>query len=322
VRFSEPARLVLIVLPVALLIAYVIVLRARQKYVVRFTSVDLLESVAPRRPGWQRHIAPAVLVAAVLALVFGFAEPTHGVRIPKKKGTVILAIDTSGSMAATDVSPTRLQAAQDAARRFINGLPAGLQVGVTTFSTHAQTVAFPQADRAGALTAIDSLVSNGGTATGDAIFTSLDAAKAVPKTPDGKTVPAVIVLLSDGSPTIGRDGQEAMETVSEADAAAKQAKIPVDTIAFGTRDGTVQIQGELVPVPADPDTMAEIADETGGKSFTASNAKQLKSVYDQIKTTVGYETHQRDITVWFVGLALVLATMAGIAALVWMQRLL
>lgn len=321
-KFSEPVRLVLVVLPIALVIAYVIVLRARQKYVVRFTSVDLLESVAPRRPGWQRHIAPAVLVAALLALVLGFAKPTHGVRIPKQKGTVIVAIDTSGSMAATDVAPTRLQAAQDSARRFINGLPPGLQVGVTTFSTHAQTVAFPQQDRTGALAAIGSLDVGGGTATGDAIYTSLDAAAAVPKTPDGKPVPAVIVLLSDGSPTIGRNGEQAMKTVSEADAAAKQAKVPVDTIAFGTRDGTVQIQGEQVPVPADPDTMAQIARETGGKSFTASSASQLKSVYDQIKTTVGYETHQRDITVWFVGLALLLATLAGIAALVWMQRLL
>jgi Ca-activated chloride channel family protein len=110
--------------------------------------------------------------------------------------------------------------------------------------------------------------------------------------------------------------------VSEATAAAKQAKVPVDTIAFGTRDGTVMIQGEAVPVPADPETMAEIAKDSGGKSFTASTASQLKTVYEQIRRTVGYETHQRDITVWFVGLALLLATLAAAAALLWMQRLL
>jgi Ca-activated chloride channel family protein len=275
VKFSEPARLVLIVLPVALLIAYALVLRARQKYVVRFTSVDLLESVAPRRPGWQRHVAPAVSLAALLALVLGFAKPTHGVRVPKQKGTVIVAIDTSGSMAATDVTPTRLQAAQDAARRFIDGLPPGLQAGVVTFSSQAATVAFPQTDRTSAQSAVASLRAGGGTATGDAIYAGLDAAAAVPKTPDGKTVPAVIVLLSDGSPTIGRNGEQAMQTVAAASAAAKQAKVPVDTIAFGTRDGTVQIQGEQVPVPADPDTMAEIAKDTGGKSFSASSSSQL-----------------------------------------------
>ncbi len=321
-KFSEPARLLLIILPIALLIGYVLLLRARQKYVVRFTSVDLLESVAPRRPGWQRHVAPFVLLAALVALVIGFAQPTHGVKVPKKKGTVIVAIDTSGSMAANDVEPTRLQAAQDAARRFISGLPSGLQTGVVTFNTQAQTVAFPETDRAGALSAIDSLTAGGGTATGDAIFEGLDAANAVPKPPDGKAVPAVIVLLSDGSPTIGRNGEPAMQTVNEATAAAKKAKIPIDTIAFGTSDGTVEIQGEQVPVPADPDTMAQIAKDAGGKSFTASSASQLKSVYDQIKSTVGYETHQREITVWFVGLALVLASLAGFAALVWMQRLL
>src|SRR5260221_7339178 len=136
--FLSPWRLLLVAAPIALAALYVVAQRARSKVAARFTSVDLLASVAPRRPGWQRHVSAALMLAAVSALVLGFAKPTTAKKVARQRGTVLLAIDTSGSMAATDVTPSRLVAAQTAARRFIRGLPAGLKIGVLQFGSSAR----------------------------------------------------------------------------------------------------------------------------------------------------------------------------------------
>jgi Ca-activated chloride channel family protein len=311
----------ILVAPLALLIAYVIAQRARRKYAVRFTSVDLLASVAPKRPGWQRHVSAALLILAVCALVVGFAQPTGTKRVPRQRGAVILAIDTSGSMAATDVAPSRLVAAQDAARRFIDGLPKGLKIGVLAFDSNSRMLAAPSTDHAAALAAVNSLSVGGGTATGVAIDDALDAVKALPAGSDGKKAPAAIVLMSDGAPTIGKAGEDAQQTVTEATAAAKSAQVPVDTIAFGTPSGTITAQGEVVPVPADAQTMAAIAQGSGGKSFTATTSKELNAVYDQIRKVVGFDKVPTSLTEWFVGLALLFAILTAGAALYWMQRI-
>jgi Ca-activated chloride channel homolog len=321
VSFEDPWRLFILVAPLALLIAYVVAQRARRKYAVRFTSVDLLASVAPKRPGWQRHVSAALLILAVSALVVGFAKPTGTKRVARQRGAVIVAIDTSGSMAATDVAPSRLVAAQDAARRFIDGLPAGLKIGVLSFDSNARMLAAPSADRAAALAAVNSLSIGGGTATGVAIDDALDAVAALPAGSDGTKAPAAIVLMSDGSPTIGKDGADPQQTVTEATAAAKAAHVPVDTIAFGTPTGTISVQGETVPVPADAQTMAAIAQGSGGKSFTATTSNELNAVYDQIRKVVGFDKVPTDLTEWFVGLALLFAILTAGAALYWMQRI-
>jgi Ca-activated chloride channel family protein len=320
--FESPARLALIIAPIVLLIAYLVVMRNRQKYALRFTSVDLLASVAPRRPGWQRHIAAALLLAALAFMVVGFAEPTRDVRVPRKSANIIIALDTSTSMIATDVAPTRLGAAQAAAKQFLESLPPGLKVGLLTFDRTARINVAPTDDRATTAAAIDSLTTAGGTATGEAIYLALDSINAAPKGPDGKPPAAAVVLLSDGTPTIGRGGEDPRETLAGATAAAKEADIRVDTIAFGTPGGIVEIGGEQVSVPADPEAMAAIAEGSGGKSFTAENVTELRSVYDQIRRAVGYETEPRDMTVFFIGVALVTAVLAAGAALVWSQRLL
>jgi Ca-activated chloride channel homolog len=321
VSFSSPERLLLLVVPCALLVAYVIMQGMRRRYAVRFTSVDLLASVAPKRPGWQRHISAALLLMAMLLLVFGFAEPNKKVKVPKQEGTVLVAIDTSGSMSANDVAPTRLEAAKAAATQFVNRLPAGLKVGLLAFDTNARLIVAPTSDRPTAVAAINGLQVGGGTDTGDAILRSLDAINGVPKAANGKVPGAAIVLMSDGTPTIGRDGMGAVQTVESGIAAAKQAKVPVDTIAFGTPNGTIERQGEVIPVPADPQSMQEIASGTGGKSFTAKTANQLTSVYDQIRKSVGYDTKTRDISFWFSGLGLLLAALTAGAALIWTQRI-
>ncbi len=320
-NFLSPWRLVLLVAPVALLVAYVVIQRGRQRYAVRFTSVDLLASVAPRRPGWQRHLAAGGLVAALVLLVVGFARPTATQRVAKDKGTVVLVLDVSNSMGASDVAPTRLAAAQDAASAFVNKLPAGLQVGLLSFDRTARVAVSPTSDRAAIKAAIAALKLGPGTATGDAIYLALDTAAAVPAAADGSKVPAAIVLMSDGTPTIGRGDETPEQTVEAASAAAKEAKIPVDTIAYGTSDGTVAINGRTYAVPTDPDTLKQIAAATGGKAFTAESAGQLGSVYDQIQKVVGYDTERTEITAWFTGAALLAATLAAVAALVWSQRL-
>jgi len=321
VSFREPWRLLILVAPLALLVAYVVAQRSRRKYALRFTSVDLLASVAPRRPGWQRHVSAVLMLCAVSALAFGFARPTSTKKVARQRGTVLLAIDTSGSMAATDVAPSRLVAAQDAARRFVAGLPTGLKIGLLQFDTTARVLVAPTSDHVPVLAAVDALSIGGGTATGVAIESALDAVAALPAGADGKKAPAAVVLMSDGSPTIGATGETPEQTVTEATAAAKKNGVPIDTIAFGTASGTVTIQGETVTVPADPSAMAKIASASGGKSFTATTGNELNAVYGQIRKVVGFDTVRTDIAEWFTGLALLLAVLTAGAALVWMQRI-
>jgi Ca-activated chloride channel family protein len=317
--FLASWRLVLLFAPVVLLLAYLAVQRARQKVVVRFTSVDMLASVAPRRPGWQRHVPAAGLFLALVLLVLGFAQPAQAERTPKQRATVILTIDTSNSMIATDVRPTRLAAAQSAARGFVKKLPAGVQLGLVQFSTTARVMVAPTTDRSTMLAAIDSLQASGGTATGDAIQLSLKAISALPVGQDGKAAPAAIVLMSDGSPNIPQGS--AVQAVSDATTAAAASGVKIDTIAFGTADGVANINGDLVPVGYDPAAMAQIAKDTNGKTFTAQSASQLKSVYGQIGRIVGYDVHQHEITVWFTGIAFAMALLAAVGALIWTQRI-
>lgn len=320
--FLSSWRLILLVGPLALLVAYLLVQRNRHKTAARFTSVAMLASVAPRRPGWQRHIPAAALLAAVVLLVLGFAQPSYAERTPRKRATVVLALDTSQSMVADDVAPTRLAAAQQAARRFVKELPSGIRLGLVGFANTASVLVAPTSDRTSVQAAINNLKLGGGTATGDALDLSLSAIKAVPRAADGSATPAAIVLMSDGSPTVGRGDRSAAQTVSSAAAAAKQAKVGISTIAFGTQDGVATVKGRTVPVPSDPAAMAKISSATGGQTFTAETANQLKSVYASIGRAVGYDVHRHEVTVWFTGVALVVAMSAGLAALIWNERLL
>jgi Ca-activated chloride channel family protein len=319
--FLSGSRLWLLLVPVALLAVYLLAQRARQRAVVRFTDVDLLATVAPVRPGWQRHVPAALLLATIALLTVGFARPAEAVRTPQKSATVVLALDTSASMAAADVSPDRFTAAKKEAAAFVRGLPAGLRVGLVTFESNAQVVVPATSERTAVLDAIDGLHTGAGTATADAIDLSLGVIRAVPKGADGKPLPAAVVLMSDGSPTIGRGGQSPAVSADVEAAAAKTAGVPIDTIAFGTAEGAVVIRGQTVPVPFDPIAMARIAQESGGTSFTARSASQLHAVYDQIGRAVGYTVHRHEVTAWFSGAALALAALAGASALVWSSRL-
>jgi Ca-activated chloride channel family protein len=316
-NFLAPERLGLLLLVAALAGLYVWVQRRRRHAAVRFTNVALLAEVAPARPGWRRHLPAAAVGLALAALVVSIAEPVHSVRVPKEAATVMLTIDVSASMDATDVSPTRLQAAVSAAKSFVRDLPLQVRLGLVSFDRVARVITSPTVDHQAVIDGIDRLLLGTGTATGDAIYTALDAlaaandtAGAAPTTKGG----SAIVLLSDGVPTVGRP------VAAAAQEAANQG-VPISTIAFGTADGTVTVGGRLVSVPADPDTMAAIAETTNGKFFKAASTKELRSIYKDIGTRVGFETEQHDAS----GPVLTLAVMALLAAsglaLIWNGRL-
>ncbi|MFM7537079.1 MAG: VWA domain-containing protein [Acidimicrobiales bacterium] len=317
--FLEPVRLVLLAVPVLLGVAYLVVLRRRRRVAVRFTSVDLLASVMPRRSAWPRHIGPVLLLAALGGLVVGFARPVSEERVAKDQGTIMLVLDASASMGAEDVAPNRLAAARSAAARFVGELPRGIRMGVVSFDRSARVLVSPTDDREAVARSIESLQLGPGTATGEAVLLSLEALRIA--APDGKQGSAAVVLMSDGEPTVGRAGETPRETLDAAVSSAQAAGVAVTTIAFGTPDGFVVAQGRRVAVPADPDTMAEIATDTGGQTFTAETADQLASVYDSIGRSVAFELETTEHTAWWTGLGIVLVALAAGAGLVWSQKL-
>ncbi len=246
---------------------YVVLQLRRKKYAARFTNVALLGTLVPKRPGWKRHVAFGLVALALGVLIFSLAQPSTEVRVPRERATVVMAVDVSMSMEATDIEPTRFEAMQVAAKEFVDVLPEQINLGLVAFSGTATTLVTPTTDRAQVRAAIDNLELSEATAIGEAVFTSLQAIANF-QTALGETeedVPARIVLLSDGTNTVGRSTTQAVDS-------ALDAGIPVSTIAFGTDYGTVEIEGEAVPVPVDRAALEEIADETGGSYSEAASA--------------------------------------------------
>ncbi len=314
--FQAPTRLWLLLGVVALAVAYVAMQLRRRTYAVRFTNLALLDSVAPKRPGYRRHLPAVLLLIALAGMVSAWAKPSVDARVPRERATIMLAIDTSLSMEATDVAPNRLKAAQAAAKEFVELLPPRLNVGLVTFNGTALVKVAPTQDREQLTAAIDQLRLGERTAIGEAIYASLDAIKAAPASPDGEPVPARIVLMSDGETTSGRPD-------AEASAAAKKAEVPVSTIAFGTENGTIELPGQegVVSVAVNPAALEKIANATGGTAFTAATADQLKAVYEDIGTSVGYETVPKDITETFVLFSMIILFLAAILSQVWFSRM-
>jgi Ca-activated chloride channel homolog len=312
-NFLAPGRLWLLVVVAALAAAYVVVQRRRRHYAARFTNLDLLASVAPKRPGWRRHVAAAAMLAALVVLVAAWARPTRPEQVPRERATVMLAVDTSVSMRATDVEPSRLEAAKAAGSAFVDNLPSRFRLGLVAFDGDARQVVAPTQDHARVRDSLERLRLNERTAIGEAIYSSLDSLHDIPSRSSRRPL-AHIVLMSDGSTNTGRSNESAAQ-------AAVRARIPVTTIAFGTDDGTITTAGEEYPVPVDRDALREIADTTHGRFYEAQSAEQLRSVYSDIGSSVGFRTEQRDATAWFVGIALAFAIAGAGASLVWTSRL-
>ncbi|HKA03987.1 MAG TPA: VWA domain-containing protein [Acidimicrobiales bacterium] len=322
--FLAPWRLLLLAVPIALLVAYVVVQRRRSRYAVRFTNMELLDSVAPDRPGWRRHIAAIGLLTGLVVASMAAARPAFATQESDHASIVMLAVDTSLSMEATDVTPSRLQAAQDAARRFLTSMPAHTRVGLVGFDGNVRVLAQPTEDHKAVAAALDQLRLGEGTAIGSAVQTSLEAIKSTSSTgttttttaaADSAAPSATIVVLSDGETTVGVPNDTAAQE-------AAAAGVPVNTIAFGTDNGTVaDPSGRLVAVPVNRPALARLAQQTSGQSLSAESAAQLDNVFAKLGQGVNRHPVTKEVGDWFAGGALTLLALAGVSSLAWFSRL-
>jgi Ca-activated chloride channel homolog len=314
IRFLAPMWL-LAILPVLVLAAVYVWRQLRKRaFAMRFTNVDLLRTLAPRGVGPRRHLAASAFLLSLLVLALGLARPSVDAKEPLERATVMLAIDVSLSMRSTDVNPTRIDAAKQAASDFVKQLPASFNVGLVAFAKSANVLVSPSKERAAIQQSIDSLQLAEATATGEAVFTCLDAIRSVPADGAEGPPPARIVLLSDGFRTFGR-------SIEDAAAAAAAANVPVSTIAFGTDTGTVEINGQLQRVPVDRLSLQKLAEQTKGHFYEAATLGELKKVYQDMGSSIGYRTKPREVTQWYVGMAMLFALAAAGFSLLWTSRL-
>lgn len=315
--FAAPlVLLALLALPV-LAVLYVLEQRQRRAAAAAFVAPALQPSVLPRRPRWRRHVPMAVAALAAAMLVVAAAKPQRTVAVPVERAAVMLASDVSGSMTATDIEPSRLVAAKRAASRFVDEVPARVNVGVLAFNSTPRVLQSPTRDRGAVKAAIAGMQPSGGTATGEAIATATSSLR--PASSSRRRSPAAILLLSDGKSTSGRDAVEAAR-------AAAKLKVPVYTVVLGTADGTITVpraSGGTATrkVPPDPDSLAQIARASGGKAYTAQSASGLKDIYESLGSQLGRENQKREVTSAVTGGGLALLLVGVAMSLRWFGRL-
>ena len=317
--FAAPLFLLgLLALPVGIW-AYARHARRGEARAARWANPALMPAVAPARPGWRRHAPVALYAVALATLVVGLARPERTVAVPVEQATVLLATDVSGSMLARDVAPNRLTAARNAADRMIERLPRRVRAGLVAFNHNAQLVQPPTAEHERVRAAIRALQSSGSTATGDGITAALNAIRAGVR-PGEQRPPAAILLLSDGESTRGRDELDAARE-------ARRNKVPIYTIALGTATGTIEVprangQGTRQErVPPDTTALRQIAQISGGRTFSATAASELDAIYEQLGSQVAMKDEKREVTAAFAGGALLLVVAAGLLSLRWFGRL-
>ena len=325
----------LLVVPLAAA-GYVLAQRRPPRYAVTYTNVDVLATVVTPQGAWRRYLPPALFLLALTALALAAARPHVTVMGERENATVVLAIDSSGSMLAKDVAPTRMQAAQAALRVFLDDLPKKFRVGAVAFASEPQVIAPVTSDRELVRESIDFLVPLRGTAIGDAVARASElAAEAIGRRrpedgvtiafgtpiadPDPRRSPAAILLLSDGAQTAG------FLTPEQAAERTRALGIPVYTIALGTPEGEVQLNfggfRRTIPVPPDRPTLRRIAEMTGGKFFDAPSAEALSSAYEELDSLLSSEPEPMEATFAFLGAAAVLLLAAGVLSAAWSGRL-
>jgi Ca-activated chloride channel homolog len=306
VSFQSPWLLVGLALIPLLSVAYVFTERRRRRAAAAFASPRVAVSAVPRSPGWRRHLPLGLAGLATAALIAALARPQVSVAVPAEQATIVLAMDHSGSMMATDVAPSRLDAAKGAGEAFLDEIPERVRVGGVVFNHRAQAVSSPTTDRGEVKSALEAAMTpSGGTATGDALATSLAMIRS-------QNAPGAIVLLSDGKATHGQDPLPLADQ-------AKEAGVPIYTVALGTASGTLP-NGDAVP--PDVDTLRQIAERSGGEAFTADQADALSAVYEQLGSEVATKEEQREVTSAFAGGAAILLLLGGGLSLRWFRRLL
>ena len=308
--FMAPNRLLILLVIPLLILAYIFASLRKNRRGMRFTNTSMLDVVVPKQSQWRRHLAVALSLLSLITLTAAFARPKTQVDVPRERATVVMVIDASQSMQATDVKPTRLDAAKQAAIDFVSKLPEKYNVSVVSMAGSCAILVPPTTAHHTVENAINSIQLQDSTAIGEGITTALRALQQAPKDPDNPNsiAPGAIVLLSDGFNTSGRAPQQAA-------AEAKAAKVPVYTIAYGTENGYVDLEGKREPVPVDHDEMKRIAAATSGEYFAAATADQLKKVYENIGSDVGYEKADREVTARFAGYGLALAVLAALGAI-------
>jgi Ca-activated chloride channel family protein len=312
--FANAWFLLLFVVVAVMLAAYVVAQRARRRRVMRFANLDLLQSVARPRPRRWRHLPAALLVAALALLTTAMAGPTHDLRVPRNRAVVMLVIDVSESMVATDVAPNRLEAAKEAGKRFADELTPGINLGLVEFAGTATLLMAPTTDRDAVKAAIGTLKAAERTATGEGIFTALQAIAATTTVLGGGDgpPPARIVLESDGKETVPGE-PDAPRGAFTAAHAAKEQGVGISTISFGTPDGTVTLNDQEIPVPVDDSTLQRISETSGGQAFHADSLETLDSVYATLQENIGFETIAGDASAAWIRLG-ALVLIAALAA--------
>jgi Ca-activated chloride channel family protein len=314
VSFREPGLLAALALLPLAIAAYVVAQKRRRRYALRYTNVDVLATVAGR--SWGRHIPAALALLALLALLISLGRPERTVAAPQRQGTVMMVTDTSGSMDATDVAPSRLSAAQAAARALAKKLPEQFRLGLVSFNNVAEQLVAPTTDRSQIAAALGGLKVHGSTAMGDGLQLGLQGARTKVRDISGRTrpVPSVLVLLSDGKSERGSDPVDVADR-------AKKLKVPIYTIALGTQQGVLNRNGRSVPVPPDTVTLRDIAETTGGRFFSAPSATRLEDIYANLGTRFSTKHVKQEITSAFAGAALVLLLAGAILSLLRTGRL-
>ena len=293
--FEWPIVLVGLALLPLLLVLHVLAERRRVRSQAAFGNPDLLPNVVERSPGLLRNLPLVLLLLALGTMIVGVARPHATVTVPREEATVVIAMDTSRSMKAQDVPPTRLEAAVGAAKAFVAQVPEKYRVGVVSFASRAEVGVPPTDDRVLVSTALDSLVPGEGTAIGDAVALAIRIGRQQETAEGGAPAPRAILLVSDGK----RDGG----TVNPADAAAeaRQQGIPVHTVLVGTPNGVLEelLPGgfrRLIQVPPDPQTLQLLSQSTGGTFFTAFDEAGLQAVYEELGSRLGERKEQREVT--------------------------
>ena len=308
--FLSPDRLLILLVIPLLVAAYIFAMLRKNRRGMRFTNTSMLEVVVPKQSQWRRHLAVALSLLSLITLTAAFARPKTQVDVPRERATIVIVIDASLSMEATDVKPNRLAAAKQAAIAFVQSLPDKYNVAVVSLSGNPNVLVPPTTAHNTVENAINTITLQESTAIGEGIVTALRALEQAPKdrsNPDA-IAPGAIVMLSDGTNTAGRSPQQAA-------AEARSAKVPVYTIAYGTENGFVDLDGKREQVPVDHDLMREIAELTRGEYFTAATPDQLKKVYGNIGSEVGYEKADREVTARFAGYGLAFAVLAALGAI-------
>jgi Ca-activated chloride channel homolog len=336
--FGHPLLLLTLLVVPAAILALRLAERRRVRYAVRYPNVDVLAGVVAGR-SWRRHVPTGLALLALAVLCVAVARPHATALVPKERATIILVLDTSGSMESNDVRPTRFAAAQRAVRTFLARVPPRIRIGMIAFAGDAEVAAPPTTDRGLLRTSLEHISDfpiTGGTAIGDALAVAVEVAEQAISGRPYKPPAVLPIRLSVGRPKPDTkrlasilflsDGHQTQGTLQPLEGArrAKDAKIPVYTVSLGTPGGVLghEFHGtHPIPVPPDPATLAAIADTTGGKFFDAQSAGALQAAYSKLGSSLGRRPGKTEVTYEFLAGAAGLLVAAGFLSALWSPRL-